>query len=280
MMLNLRTGKEFTRRDLLRMASVTIGGAAVGSLLPRQADAMNLGLRTTAWHGAAVPPPPVVPTARDYVQDGLIAMWDGKENAGWGVHDPNATVWKDLTSHNLDFRVDFDFASWENDAFTFHCRFTNKCAAKITEFDNSRVYSVEAVVEGEGRAVDVASAGAIFSLYNGQSIGFASLRTGDNGVGFGALNSMVTGNVILPNNVRISLSLRRGVLAAWDGSPNFTDGGVTQGDVVGTLGIGNLDGIVRGGRGKVFNIRMYDREINPSEIAHNYAVDKARFGLT
>ena len=39
---------------------------------------------------------PAIPTARDYVQNGLIAMWDGIENAGWGVHDPNATVWKDL----------------------------------------------------------------------------------------------------------------------------------------------------------------------------------------
>jgi hypothetical protein len=35
-------------------------------------------------------------TARDYIQDGLVAMWDGIENAGWGVHDANATVWKDL----------------------------------------------------------------------------------------------------------------------------------------------------------------------------------------
>lgn len=38
------------------------------------------------------------PTARDYVQDGLVAMWDGIENAGWGVHDPNATVWTDLVN--------------------------------------------------------------------------------------------------------------------------------------------------------------------------------------
>ena len=37
-------------------------------------------------------------TARDYVQDGLVAMWDGIENAGWGVHDPNATVWTDLVN--------------------------------------------------------------------------------------------------------------------------------------------------------------------------------------
>ena len=32
----------------------------------------------------------------NYVQDGLVACWDGIENAGVGVHDPVATVWKDV----------------------------------------------------------------------------------------------------------------------------------------------------------------------------------------
>ena len=41
-------------------------------------------------------------TARDYVHTGLIAMWDGIENAGWGVHDPNATTWKDLSGNGID----------------------------------------------------------------------------------------------------------------------------------------------------------------------------------
>ena len=31
-----------------------------------------------------------------YVTDGLVAMWDGEWNAGGGVHDPNAMVWKNL----------------------------------------------------------------------------------------------------------------------------------------------------------------------------------------
>lgn len=31
-----------------------------------------------------------------YVTDGLIAMWDGEWNAGPGIHDPQASVWKDL----------------------------------------------------------------------------------------------------------------------------------------------------------------------------------------
>lgn len=53
---------------------------------------MMIGARVGAWAKSGGG----VPTARDYVQAGLVAMWDGIENAGWGVHDPNATVWKDL----------------------------------------------------------------------------------------------------------------------------------------------------------------------------------------
>ena len=45
------------------------------------------------------------PTAKSYVQDGLIAMWDGIENAGWGTHDASATVWKDLAGNGYDLTV-------------------------------------------------------------------------------------------------------------------------------------------------------------------------------
>ena len=59
---------------------------------------MLLGVRQFfATHKAA---PPGL-TARDYVQDGLVAMWDGIENAGWGEHDATATTWKDLVG-NMD----------------------------------------------------------------------------------------------------------------------------------------------------------------------------------
>ena len=50
---------------------------------------MMLGARTAVWAKSGS----VVPTARDYVQDGLVAMWDGIENAGWGVHYYSDTVW-------------------------------------------------------------------------------------------------------------------------------------------------------------------------------------------
>jgi hypothetical protein len=40
-----------------------------------------------------------------YVQDGLVGFWDAKENAGFGHHDANAAVWKDLTGISGDFRL-------------------------------------------------------------------------------------------------------------------------------------------------------------------------------
>ena len=35
-------------------------------------------------------------TSLDYVKDGLVAQWDGIENADVGRHEPSPTVWKDL----------------------------------------------------------------------------------------------------------------------------------------------------------------------------------------
>ena len=43
--------------------------------------------------------------AFSYIQKGLAASYDGIENAGAGVHDPNATTWADLTGHGHDGTV-------------------------------------------------------------------------------------------------------------------------------------------------------------------------------
>ena len=56
------------------------------------------------------------PTARDYVQDGLVAMWDGIENAGWGVHDAAATTWKDLVG-TVDIALHGEFVIKDDSVF-------------------------------------------------------------------------------------------------------------------------------------------------------------------
>ena len=45
-------------------------------------------------------------TTADYVQDGLVAHWDGIDNAGTGTHDPKATVWKNLVPGGMDLTLD------------------------------------------------------------------------------------------------------------------------------------------------------------------------------
>ena len=53
-----------------------------------------------------------------YVTDGLIAMWDGEWNAGGGVHDQSATVWKDLIG-NVDLTL-HGGCSWTDKSLTFN----------------------------------------------------------------------------------------------------------------------------------------------------------------
>ena len=40
-------------------------------------------------------------TAKDYIQDGLVAIWDGIENVGYGLHDDDATIWKDCINGRI-----------------------------------------------------------------------------------------------------------------------------------------------------------------------------------
>ena len=37
-----------------------------------------------------------------YVRRNLVALWDGIDNAGAGVHDDSTTVWKDLSGNGFD----------------------------------------------------------------------------------------------------------------------------------------------------------------------------------
>ena len=58
-------------------------------------------------------------TSASYVQSGLIAQWDGIDNAGTGTHDPTATTWKDLKG-SLDMTLT-DKGSWTADGNALFC---------------------------------------------------------------------------------------------------------------------------------------------------------------
>lgn len=62
-----------------------------------QLVANSIEAKCLALEDAIVPEKPK--TAADYVKEGLVAMWDGEENAGFGIHDQYATTWKDLAGN-------------------------------------------------------------------------------------------------------------------------------------------------------------------------------------
>lgn len=65
-------------------------------VVTRQDEILPLTWSSTNFTGSGL--------AEEYVKDGLVARWDGIDNAGKGVHDPSSTVWKDLAG-NVDMAL-------------------------------------------------------------------------------------------------------------------------------------------------------------------------------
>ena len=87
-----------SRREAIAGTVALLGGFAMGK--PTRGAMGAAGASQTSASGWVNP----------YVTDGLIAMWDGEWNAGGGVHDPEATVWKDLSGYGYDLPLPSSFS--------------------------------------------------------------------------------------------------------------------------------------------------------------------------
>ena len=228
----------------------------------------------------AILPPP---TARDYIQDGLIAMWDGIENAGWGTHNASATTWKDLIG-NLDATT--------IDSPIFGDNYT----------DTSNGYwslpsSVRGIVESQNLTAEV-----VFQP--------SSANTSNQGiVGIGNNRSLwlFFGNTPLSTSATLSWQVRSSSgIRAWYNSgvfgtdahsssvvnnnsvcntyldstlrtitPNISAGSATS---TSNFYIGRLGGYNKF-FGKIYSVRIYSRALSADEIKRNYEIDKERFNL-
>ena len=223
-----------------------------------------------------------------YVTDGLVAMWDGEWNAGGGVHDASAVVWKDLSGNGHDATVvDGQFG---DDELVVESNGTEKIGATYTVPDSS-VYEIYSV----------------FNVSNGtwSDAVVASVRNASTHVVRGAIGVQCMANSNLSWKVNqlytvyktTDMQGYRSVSATADSS--YTDWG-TRADI---LGLCSLDGaIVRPVEGaftggsfpsevigyipsitathRIKRVAIYNRHLTAAEVAVNYAVDKARFNLS
>ena len=217
-------------------------------------------------------------SAKDYVQDGLVAMWDGIENAGWGVHDPNATVWKDLVGAS---EIPL------NDAWSFG---DNNLYVPMQPYGGSHIPII--IPTGETGQFDLCFSASGYTANYGWIL--------DGGLGLGnasgpCFSSPLGANSDFPAGTSTALrfwtestlEIKRpyAYSVSFDGSNGrrITDGVISKF----RANTGNFNGVTvfnaynynRPVTGRIFNIRLYSRALTADEIAHNYAIDKARFNL-
>ena len=225
---------------------------------------MMLGARTGAWAKSG-------PTAKDYVQDGLIAMWDGIENAGWGVHDSSATVWKDLVGGNdlvLQNTAHFDensLVSADRDKLTALCSSKLPYASiEVCGFKDASRNSSALVCFGnsvDGNRMFTCEPSAI-QTYNGNYMLILTTRVDPKctwaGVHDGDRHDAYVRGELATGTIRSNSWASQHGLFGLSGSDVYSKYTFV---------------------GSYYSVRLYSRALTAEELAANYAIDKARFNL-
>jgi len=212
-------------------------------------------------------------SARDYVQDGLIAMWDGIENAGWGVHGANAPIdlvgSADLTSVGNTIIEADNFTAGVGTYFkasvpTFATAVKNKNFTLQIIVKNSRV-SNSAICGIGNRGV---------WLYGSSSYNVSALNI---------LTSSYaqTPRINFYSDAKFSISILGGAVPKIrlnDSEVQAIYGFQTNVSPTDLL-LGALNASFTGGSASFYSVRAYSRILTSEEIQHNYKIDSIRFGL-
>ena len=215
-------------------------------------------------------------TAQDYVQDGLGFHFDGIENAGYGEHSSDYVV--NLTGLRQELLPLSDFVTINEDGISAEYQSskwfraetyrewgfrTNQTIEIVFKATNPSLSDIQFMVidVGSRRVVGV----------QGSNIGIG-LRQATNPSWYkpGTINSVSV--TYTESNNTATDAFVNGRISPSRKSVNFAQP-VSSGLVI---GYGYNSGAFSG---TIYAIRMYNRVLTPDEIAHNYEIDKERFGL-
>ena len=224
----------------------------------------------------------VVPSVQGlYVTNGLIALYDGINNAGYGKHSTEG-IWVDLVGGLKALAP--DTTSWDN-----NCVVLDKNTNKSISFPS---------YYGDAKTIEI-----VYKVDDTQNTQYkeAAVLTGLFGYG---LYNQVGSNIFFTDNSHTTTSNKR-YIAPYDAPygtktvVSYIKGTTTANDTTGwkcyvngeqkTINYGGSGiatygpGIqIRADRkftGNVYCIRIYDRELTAQEILANQAIDNTRFNL-
>ena len=224
----------------------------------------------------------------NYIADGLILYVDAINNTGCG-HSDTATVWRDLSDSGNDgtlinFSDSSDGRGWGNNYLDFG---TDKISLPYVNFNSCyfpitssfHAYTVEVTYKYERPFVHRAPYDWFCPIatesYGSTVFGF--LMQG---------NKITTRKEIITytfDETKINTNFTVTQIGNGINTSLFVDGerkGVTPingNGVLSFIAIGKMFNY--GFSNPIYSVRIYDRTLFPSEIRHNYLVDKARFAI-
>ena len=213
-----------------------------------------------------------------YVQDGLVACWDGIENGGANTHNPSATVWKDLVG---GYEFTLTGVTVEDDRMTFAGSTSSYGTLSATDTTSTFVAAkngtMEIVYVCRSTSLQVllqstAESGLAFGLYNASSIITHSASSEDRK----PLISFTSGTTTNSVSVRFTSGAPASAIA--NGESRTLSGSNYWGspDAAMTF-IGKRASDALAFPGSIYCIRLYNRQLSNDEIAANHALDVKRF---
>ena len=229
---------------------------------------MIVGARTGAWAKAGGG----VPTARDYVQDGLWLQFDAIENNGFGSYDYDLTYWKDNISGIVLNQVNGKFRFTGN-AFEW----TSLDRLRSVKSEDARINFTSTVQTLE---VVTTKANPVFTLQGINGFDdWVSSRIGANSDGAVQLEVNAPGDGL----TYLAMTADGEQMRIYINGVNVATGGVLKNSY---SKLTNPELIFNGNvfssgvsSGKVCAIRHSTSCFTPDQVAANYAIDKVRYNL-
>ena len=217
-------------------------------------------------------------TAQSYVQTGLLSQWDAIENVGYGEHDNSANVWKDLvggidlTARNNKYLWEETFvrlndSGFSNDAlyYTYLGKYTIET---VFAFDDDRVGDAIASIFSSGHTTTRKLTQMAVSRQTPPTFIFGG---GDVIKDCFDMTPYKGVFVSVAMNAKRNTIYRNGVNVTGERTGLFARNGTNIGTHIG-YGYTTM-------YGRICAVRVYDSDLTDAELAHNYAIDKERFGL-
>jgi hypothetical protein len=213
---------------------------------------------------------PENPTAADYIQEDLIAMYDGIENAGWDMHNDSATVWNDLIG-TRNFSRYFGSVTFGDDHAVFNGSSNLSCPSGLFS-----ATQIECVFEYDATSTKGC---VFFTNQNLETQIYVDIATNQLQLNYWPTNTRYVIDVAPSTAMSVSVREKIGYLNGQraeriqSGAPGryyfypinpLCGSGTWRGDFF---------------KGKIYCIRCYSRALTDKEIRYNSIIDTVRFNL-